>query len=94
MHRPEPHENDPLYAWPGDDYQPPLDLASYFREFKPGYMGYVCPRCRNVFAPGFAGMPGAFRTHVREFQDTGGCFFDPATRRSGKVAQAKRAGAF
>ncbi len=68
MHRPNPHPNDRDYDWgPADpiDNPVPSDLAQYHRQFKPGYWGYVCPCCKLVFAPGWAGMPDALRSHIR-----------------------------
>lgn len=58
----------------------PSDLKSYYRQFKPGLFGYVCPCCKNVFAPGWGGMPGSFRAHIREYLEGAGCFFNPRAK--------------
>lgn len=88
-----PHENDPLYIWPSDEFQPPEDLAPYFREFKPGYMGYICPNCRTVYAPGFAGMPEGFRTHIKDLDRTG-CTFNPKSPIDAKVQNLNKLGGY
>ena len=91
MHRPRQHPNNPDYDWaPADDFDNPVpaDLVQYHREFKHGYWGYVCPCCRNVFAPGWAGMPESFRTHVREYLTGSGCFFNAKNK---PLAKAKHA---
>lgn len=79
------HENDPLYGWgpaghdPADPFSEtvPADLVQFYREFKLGHWGFVCPCCKNVWAPGFGGMPDSFRAHVREYLGGGGCFSNP-----------------
>lgn len=75
-----PHPNDPDYGWgPPDAVENPVpaDLVQFYREFKPGYWAFVCPCCRNVFAPGLGGMPDAFRAHVHDYLRGSGCFFNP-----------------
>lgn len=77
------HENDPLYGWspahsePADPYSMavPVDLVQYYRQFKLHSWGYVCPCCKNVWAPGFGGMPESFRAHLRDWLEGKGCFF-------------------
>ena len=77
-------------AYPFDKPFPPEDLARYYKEVHPDIpgqpmhivtpadgWGFVCPACKCIFRAGFAGMPGSFRTHVQEYEDTGGCFFHP-----------------
>ncbi len=74
------HPNNPDYDWgPADpiDNPIPADIVKYHRQFKPGYWGYVCPCCRNVWAPGWGGMPDSFRGHIREYLQGRGCFFNP-----------------
>ena len=53
----------------------PEDLVQFYREFQPGYYGYVCPACKCVFAPGWGEtIPAQFRAHIRPWQDGKGCF--------------------
>ena len=82
------HENDPLYGWgPANsdprDHTVPLDLERYYRNFKPGFWGYVCPSCGMVFPPGLAGMPGGFRAHIVDVAQGKGCMFAPAAPKVG-----------
>lgn len=54
----------------------PPDLEVYYREFRPGYWGYVCPCCRCVFAPGWGEkIPAEFRTHISPTHVGKECFF-------------------
>lgn len=81
MRRYNPHPNDPDYDWgPADPVSNPVpaDLVPYHREFKRGYWAYVCPCCHNVFAPGFAGMPEGFRSHIRPYNEGKGCMLNPS----------------
>ena len=42
-----------------------------------GFWAYVCPCCKMIYAPGWGGMPGSFRVHIEEYEQTGGCVFKP-----------------
>jgi hypothetical protein len=41
-----------------------------------GIWAYVCPECKYTFPPGLPGMPGAFRAHIADL-DESGCVFSP-----------------
>ena len=41
-----------------------------------GVWAYVCPCCKTAFPPGIGGMPGAFRAHIADI-DESGCVFNP-----------------
>jgi hypothetical protein len=71
-----------LYGWgpPGAPGEIPVpdDVAQWYREFRPGYWGYVCPCCKCVWAPGWGeDLPKSFRAHVTPYLRGGGCFFEP-----------------
>lgn len=55
----------------------PSDLKQYYRHFKPGFWGFVCPNCKYVFPPLFGGMPESFRKHLEPWQSGEGCAFKP-----------------
>ena len=65
----------------------PPDLNEFYRN-----NAYVCPCCRGIFDPTWAGMPGAFRAHIRDFRQGLGCFVKPSTRpmAGGRVAAAAK----
>jgi hypothetical protein len=61
-----------------DDFHVPPDLVHYYRQFRPGYWGYVCPSCKCVLAPGWgANIPDQFRAHIRPHLEGKGCFLNP-----------------
>ena len=92
------HENDPAYGWnpPGhpEEAQVPADLEPFYRQFKPGYWGYVCPCCHYVFPPGLGGMPSTFRVHVKEYLSGSGCSLNGRAAAPAKVAKLSKAGEF
>lgn len=71
------------YGWnpadsPDCEFQVPEDLRQHYRAFRDGYFGYICPCCRNVWAPGWgANIPAQFRAHIRPYFEGKGCFFQP-----------------
>lgn len=55
------------------------DLRQHYHEFDrlAGKWGFICPVCKNIFGFHWAGMPGAFRAHIRDWRQGGGCLFKP-----------------
>ena len=68
----------------------PSDLNRYYRQWKPYQFAFICPRCKMVFQPELAGMPGSFRAHVREIEETGGCPFFPKPGGKAQPRSSKR----
>ena len=71
---------DPYRDSEGEGYQPPEHLRVYWKHFDKydtSRTGFVCPCCKNVWSPAFAGMPGSFEAHVEPHQRGQGCFFKP-----------------
>lgn len=97
MNRPAArHENDELYGWGPDGHDPadpyskvPDDLVRFYRQFKPEHWGFVCPCCKNVWAPGFTGMPDAFRVHLRDWLEGKGCFFNPKPQAAAPAGRSR-----
>lgn len=51
-----------------DSWHVPEDLIPHYREFRPGYWGYVCPSCRCVFPPGLGEkIIRDFRAHIKPY---------------------------
>lgn len=66
---------NPPNAVPGEPVVPE-DLVPHYREFEPGYWGYICPCCHCVWAPGWGSdIPAQFRAHIRPYLDGRDCFF-------------------
>ncbi len=72
-----------LYGWSPanenpDEWPVPDDLVPYYRMFRDGYFGYICPCCRCVWAPGWGqDTPKHFRAHLQPYIQGKGCFFEP-----------------
>jgi len=72
------HENNLAYhSFP---HEVPADLFHYYQQVKPGFWAYVCPCCKYIYAPKWAGMPNSFRAHVSEYLAGKGCFFNPSNK--------------
>jgi hypothetical protein len=66
------------------EHEVPMDLVQHYREFRPGYWGYVCPSCHNVYAPGWGpSIPADFRAHIKPWTESKGCFFSPQAAAGG-----------
>lgn len=78
-----PVDEPEAYGWNppnsvADDFEVPSDLVVHYRQFRPGYWGYVCPCCHYVMAPGWGpNIPEQFRAHLRSYLEGKGCFFQP-----------------
>jgi len=63
--------NDSHVNWHGpnsgdaDDMPVPSDLVRHMRQVSAHRWVYVCPHCKHIFEPGWAGMPETFRKHLQ-----------------------------
>lgn len=90
-----PHEDTPelMYHPVWEAVEVPPDLVRYWGEINKhrGWKALVCPCCRTIYGAKLAGVWGSFRAHVQEYEDTGGCFLQPA-RPGAKTVKRGKAG--